>query len=239
MSDLEQYLSTHYLNAGQCAQACGLSVDAFDVLVQAQLAPAPAYVVTPGGMLVSHVFGAMPAPGATPGRYFHPSQRTWIAAARHALAQNGPQGAQTALREQFIVRLQTALAALDRSSWRLRDSFNDDGTPIAAGLAQRGSQAWECFLHGTFGLCVADPASEAAIARKEVLQEQLTALSENGSIAAFTPALAARLGTLIDDYAAAAMPFSPVEFHRSSRKRLVDDLRARLNGAAPAPRTGR
>ena len=63
------------------------------------------------------------------------------------------------------------------------------------------------------------------------------ALRENGAIAAFTPALAARLRALIDDYGAAAMPFSPVEFARSSRKRLVDDLRARLNAARPVLRT--
>lgn len=228
MTELDQYLATHYLNAVQCAQACAMSVDEFDALVQAGLAPAPSYVVTPDGMLVSQVFGALPAAGATPGRYFHPTQARWIAAARHALAQNGPHGAQAQLRDQFIGRFQSALAALDRSTWRLRDSFDDDGAPIAAGLAQRGAQAWEHFLHGTFGLCVADPASEAAIARKEVLQEKLSALSENGSIAACTPALAAQLGALIDDYAAAAMPFSPVEFHRSSRQRLVDGLRARL-----------
>lgn len=33
---------------------------------------------------------------------------------------------------------------------------------------------------------------------------------------------------LIDAYAAAAMPFSPIEYPRSSRKRLVENLRANL-----------
>jgi hypothetical protein len=31
---------------------------------------------------------------------------------------------------------------------------------------------------------------------------------------------------LIDDYAISSMPFSPAEYERSSRKRLVDDLRS-------------
>ena len=33
---------------------------------------------------------------------------------------------------------------------------------------------------------------------------------------------------LIDDYAASAMFFSPVEYALSSRKRLVEDLRANI-----------
>jgi len=38
----------------------------------------------------------------------------------------------------------------------------------------------------------------------------------------------ARMGVLIDQYAQASMPFSPLEYARSSRKRLVDDLREKL-----------
>jgi hypothetical protein len=45
--------------------------------------------------------------------------------------------------------------------------------------------------------------------------------------------------TLLDVIAAyevAAMPFSPIEYAQSSRKRLVDDLRARLEGRSIADR---
>ena len=38
----------------------------------------------------------------------------------------------------------------------------------------------------------------------------------------------AAMGVLIDQYAQASMPFSPLEYARSSRKRLVDDLREKL-----------
>lgn len=239
MSALNDYLGTRFLNATQCAQACGITSDQFDALVSDHLVPAPAYLVSAHGTVTSQVFGAMPASGATPGRYFPPTQTVWVEVARQALAQHGPQGAPAYLRERFIARFQTALAALDASTWRLPDSFDATGAPIVAGLALRGQQAWAHFLHGTFGLCVADAASEATIARKEVLQEKLGALSENGSLAAFTPALALQLRALVADYAAAAMPFSPIEFHRSSRKRLVDDLLVRLNDAQPAPHTSR
>lgn len=231
MSDLDHYLNTRFLTAARCAQACAIAPDIFDALVRDRLVPAPSYVVTEDGVVTSHVFGPMCAPVATPGRFFPPSQVAWVAVAQRALAQYGAQDAPPLLRGRFIARFQTALAALNDSTWRLRDSFDDSGAPIAGGLALRAEQAWEHFLHGTFGLCVADASSEAAIARKEVLQEKLGALSENGAITNWTPGLATQLRALIDDYAAAAMPFSPVEFHRSSRKRLVDDLRARLSAA--------
>ena len=73
-------------------------------------------------------------------------------------------------------------------------------------------------VDGTFG-------DALAIARKEVLQEQLTAMTQNGARRAFDPAEIPALRQLIDDYAEASMPFSPIEYSRSSRKRLVDDLR--------------
>lgn len=86
---------------------------------------------------------------------------------------------------------------------------------------------WEHFLQGTFGLCVANPLSEEAIAWKEVLQEKLTTLSDNGARAVFSAPKAQAMLELIDAYAQSAMPFSPVEYSVSSRKRLVEDLRAR------------
>ena len=75
---------------------------------------------------------------------------------------------------------------------------------------------------------MANPISEAHIAYKEVLQEKLTQLSDNGKKTSYPVWELAALLELINAYAAAAMPFSPVEYPLSSRKRLVEDLQARL-----------
>jgi hypothetical protein len=148
--------------------------------------------------------------------------------ARHAIA-NCAQGR---VQQQFGAKFGAALAMLNQTTWRLRDSFADDGAPLADGLRARTDAAWTHFLNGTFGLCVANPISEAHIAYKEVLQEKLTAQSDNGTRTLFAPPEVAPLLELVDAYAAASMPFSPVEFGRSSRKRLVDDLRPKLQHAA-------
>lgn len=175
----------------------------------------------------------MTAPGATPGRYFPRSQLFWIERARHAIAGGAIKDIEASLKAQFTVKFATALATLNLSTWRLRDSFGDDGAPID-GLRMRTEAAWEYFLNGTYGLCVANPISEAHIAYKEVLQEKLTQISDNGSKTVFSPQLAQATHELIDAYAAAAMPFSPIEYSSSSRKRLVENLRANIRASTAA-----
>ena len=227
MTELDTYLAQHYLDETQLAAAAAMTMADIDALIQARLVPAPAYVVDDGGNLCSFVFGAMAAPGARAGRYFPPSQLAWIAVARHALAE-GADTAPAHLQAQFTARYGAALAALNLTTWRLRDSFDDSGVPIAEGLRARSDSAWAYFLNGTFSLCVANPMSEAHIAWKEVLQEKLAQQSVNGSKTLLPPAQAQQMHALIDAYAAAAMPFSPIEYALSSRKRLVEDLRANI-----------
>lgn len=234
MIELNHYLAKHYLNELQLAKAGAMRINELDTLIRDRLIPAPSYVVTGAGTLCSHVFGDMAAPGATPGRYFHPSQLVWITLARHAIATNAGRDVETFLRERFIARYAAALATLSLTTWRLRDSFNDDGAPIADGLDARTNSAWSYFLNGTFALCVANPVSEAHIAYKEVLQEKLTQQSENGSKTAFPAQQVQRMHELIDAYAAATMPFSPIEYPLSSRKRLVEDLRANIRASDSA-----
>ena len=234
MTELNHYLERHFLNEAQLTRAAAVSIDELDALIHDRLVPAPSYVVTEAGKVWSFVFGEMAAPGATPGRYFPPSQLIWIDRARHAIACGAKEDTEGRLKSQFTTNFGTALATLNLSTWRLRDSFDDQGAPIDDGLLVRTDAAWEHFLNGTFGLCVANAMSEAHMAYKEVLQEKLTQISDNGRQTAFSPQLAQATHELIDAYAAAAMPFSPIEYASSSRKRLVEDLRANIHSAAGA-----
>ncbi len=231
MTELNNYLAKHYLNETQLTSAAAIRIGELNALIRNGLVPGPSYVVTESGTVSSFVFGDMPAPGATPGRYFHPAQLVWTALARDAVANGDTHDAQTRLKEQFTGKYAAALATLNLTTWRLRDSFDDQGVPIADGLLARTENAWKFFLNGTFSLCVANPISEAHIAYKEVLQEKLAQQSENGSKTVFSSQQAEAMRELIDAYAAAAMPFSPVEYPLSSRKRLVEDLRANLRAA--------
>ncbi|UYB51936.1 DUF6058 family natural product biosynthesis protein [Xanthomonas sp. AM6] len=228
MHSLDAYLQQHYLEAAHFAAHCGIDPAELDALIAGQSIPAPSYVVSGGTTVHSAVFGALPAPGARDGRYFHPAMAPWVARARHLRASFGDAAVPERMRDMFARNLRTALARCDRTLWRLPDSFDADGAERSAGLERRLQAMWAHFLQGTYGLCVAMPNDEAAIAYKDILQEKLVALSDNGSRERFDAGERERLLQLIDAYAQASMPFSPVEFPRSSRKRLVDDLRARL-----------
>lgn len=234
MTDLDTYLAQRYLTEPQLLASVGMARAELASFIVAGLIPAPSYVVTDDGKVTSFPFGAMPAPGSAPGSYYHPSQAVWIARAREAIAGADVAAADTAvhLRATFAANFAVALATLNLTTFRLRDSFDEQGAPIADGLRVRTDSAWTYFLNGTFGLCVANPISEAHIACKEVLQEKLAQLSENGSKALFPDQEAHAMLALIDAYAAAAMPFSPVEYSVSSRKRLVEALRARIQHTA-------
>ncbi|MCL6712504.1 DUF6058 family natural product biosynthesis protein [Pseudomonas sp. R2.Fl] len=236
MNETDAYLQRHYWTADRLATACGLEIVQLDTLLAHGLVPAPSYVVGADGGLQSAAFGDFPEAGATPGRYFHPDTVAWVARAHEAIAQEGPDAARATLERRFRHNFAIALADLDRSLVRLPDSFDNQGAPRAAGLDARTADAWDAFGQGIFGLCVASPATEQAIATKEILQEALTALRERHLQRAFAADIdGAVTRALIARYARAAMPFSPLEYPRSSRKRLVEDFAAALDAAASRP----
>jgi hypothetical protein len=230
ITDLDRYLARHYLNAEQFAADCDIAVDELEDLIRRELVPAPSYIAS-NGVLESYVFGSMPAPGAIAGHYFHPAMAAWVARARHDLAMHGVENAASRARRMFEQEFATALLQLNATLHRMQDAFDASGEPIATGLTARLDSAWEHFIRGTFGLCVANPVSALAIARKEVLQEKLTAMTNNGTKHTFADAELKLVCELIDSYEAASMPFSPIEYRRSSRKRLVEDLRRMISSS--------
>jgi Family of unknown function (DUF6058) len=224
LTNLDSYLAKHYLEEKQFADICGISTAVLSALIAKQLIPEPSYRVSKNSTVYSYVFGEMDAPGAKAGEYFHPVNHAWVLLAQSSEFDN----ASSLLKARFSDNFQSALAEFNQNLFRLNDSFTDDGKPIIEGLIARSETAWEHFLKGTFGLCIANPVSEYEIARKEILQEKLSALSESGLKASFTSEEVSTLLTLIKEYEMASMPFSPIEYSRSSRKRLVEDLRKRL-----------
>jgi Family of unknown function (DUF6058) len=224
LTDLDAYLAQHYLDAIQFADFCNISAATLSMLITKKRIPEPSYRISKNFTVYSYVFGEMDAPGSKPGEYFHPANRAWVLLAHGSKLDTES----SQLKARFSNNFQSALTEFNQTLFRLNDSFTDDGMPIPEGLIARSETAWEHFLKGTFGLCIANPTSEYEIARKETLQEKLSALSENGLKAHFAHDEINILLKLIEEYEAASMPFSPVEYSRSSRKRLVEDLRKRL-----------
>lgn len=228
MRTLDDYLSRHFITLAELAARCDLPPAELSRFIQRKLVMAPAYTVSQSHTITSHVFGAMRCDASRDGSYFHPASVTWVKRAVAAIDDVGEGAALDTLRRNFEQNFGAALQDLNTTLWRMPDCFVENGDRVPAGMQARLQAAWEHHLHGTFGLCVANPESEATIARKEIVQEKLSALSENGAKQAFTRAEAAQVLELIDEYALCSMPFSPVEYPLSSRRRLVTDLRPRV-----------
>ncbi len=229
MGNLNTYLERHYLTAEQLATDCSISTSELASLVAEKLVPHASYSVERSDTLVSQAFGELLVRNAAPGQYYHPGNSHWIKLALEETSRSGPQAAHRELKKRFKGRYAAALRELNDSTFRLLDSFTDDGEEIGASVAVRTDAAWNYLIDGVFSLCVADPSTEESIARKEVLQEALIDLTDDGSRADYSTEEKRRILGLIDRYALAAMPFSPVEYPLSSRKRLVEDLRRKLD----------
>ncbi len=202
---LGDYLQQHFVDKASFASLAGITPDRLERLIAVEAIPVATYTCD-GKSVHSAVFGATEINEPLTGEFFRPECVRWA-----KIAAAAPAGSERA----------AVLAALTRElRLALHDSLDDP-----AAIEEKIQDFLPGFWDGTFGLCVSDPSSGEAIARKEILQEKLTALTANGSDP--SPAGISRkdLLRLIDDYAAAAMPFSPAEYARSSRKRLVDDLR--------------
>ncbi len=228
VTKLDEYLSRYFVTAEELSALCDISPEALWRMVHKQLVMQPSYIVSQSRVIESYVFGKLSCDGARNGCYFRPATKLWVRRAVDALRNADESKAYATLKATFERNFTAALQALDRTMWRLRDCMTDDGAVIQLAMQTRLQDAWNHHLHGVFGLCVVNPESEAAIAIKEVCQEKLAALSDNGGKEIFSYSEAEELLAVIDEYAMLSMPFSPVEYSLSSRHRLVDNLRPRV-----------
>jgi Family of unknown function (DUF6058) len=163
----------------------------------------------------------MSALGCKPGVYFHKKTIAWV-----KRAQLGGSG--VSLKSEFVVNYSGQVIELHSVLGKLQGCFSIHGEPLADEITKRAEEAWRYLMDGTWGLCAADPSCERGIVQKEILQEQLIAASNNGADPSAASLSKSELLALIDRYASAAMPFCPIEYPVSSRRRLVDDLRKQL-----------
>jgi hypothetical protein len=211
---LKNYLQQYFVDKPTFAGIIGISVERLSQMVAAQAISRPSYVCS-NGVISSHAFGDIAIDDSCTGEYFRPECARWA-----LIATGAAEGA-----------AQSAVLAVLRHELHQALQLHDETAHSADELVQSFIPP---FWNGTFGLCVADPASGAGIVRKEMLQKRLTRLSENGFNPRPTGISPVAFLQLIDDYAASCMPFSPAEFARSSRKRMVDDLRVLIARAALA-----
>ena len=209
MMSLKTYLETHFVDKPTYAELAEISVDRLEDLIALNAVSTFTYCCD-GRSIYSAVFGCTPISEPITGEFFRPECSRWVRIAHQAAAGDERRDVLRVLKHEVI----SALKAYYTSDEQIQAIFEN---------------YLPAFFDGTFGLCVAAPSTGAGIVRKEELQKTLIALTKNGTV--FSPAGVTNkaLKELIEQYANASMPFSPAEYQRSSRKRLVDDLLASIN----------
>ena len=203
---LSTYLQNHFVDKFTFASLAGISIERLDQFIKVKAVPSATYICD-GISVSSAVFGTTPINGPSlTGEYFRPECVRWV-----KIANQSPPGSErtavlSELEKEFRVCLEKHCIPKETIETKIQGYL-------------------PYFFDGTFGLCVADPSTGAGIVRKEMLQESLMERTANGSLSSAANSTKEDLLRLIDDYADSAMPFSPAEYERSSRKRLVDDLR--------------
>lgn len=205
---LKTYLQKHFVDKPAFVSLLGISIERLDQLIAAKAVPQPTYVCD-GNTISSAVFGVIETEESIYGDYFRPECSRWVKIADQAAPGQERDAVLSVLSHELELGLQDYFKEPEIIEKKIQDFL-------------------PYFLNGTFGLCIADPSSGTGIARKEVLQHKLTVLAENGSNPSPEAMPKSELLQLIDDYALSSMPFSPAEYQRSSRKRLVDDLRPKV-----------
>jgi hypothetical protein len=209
--NIEEYLRTHFVEKNVYAAQAGVSLERLNELIDLRAIPCATYICN-GTSICTAVFGLIEIEETLHGEFFRPECVRWA-----RLAHQAPPGME---RATVLTELQAELARALLESHASNDA-----------VQKRVDAYLPYFFDGTFGLCVSDPSSGSGIARKEMLQEKLVDATANGSNPASSPYSTNMLLELIDEYAESSMPFSPAEYARSSRKRLVDDLREKIAAA--------
>lgn len=147
MNSTQHYLDQNYLNQTHFALHCELSPQDIEELVEAQLIPAPSYQVSDYRHCKSVVFGELIDPDSVEelkaGIYFHPAAATWTKYAFSTLQLHAHNEARAILKHRFVEKFVQALTIKNNSTYRLKDCFDETGSAIAAGIAQRVNTNWQ------------------------------------------------------------------------------------------------
>ncbi|WMW80755.1 DUF6058 family natural product biosynthesis protein [Undibacterium cyanobacteriorum] len=236
----QHYLDQFYISDLDLMQAWSVAREEFDHLLSEGVLASPSYWIH-AGRLHSVVFGDLEASDLADQQFFHRDLREDMQARFVYWREHGVAATLAHFEQRFKQHCLAALLNWQQQRWPLQDCTNDDGERCESALQERANKYWDYLQQGIFGLCVQQAGSVSHIVEKELLQERLsllyqsqTELAESTSASSEEPSFAqtkscssaSTIAELQTNYARACMPFSPVEYPRSSRYRLLELLQS-------------
>jgi hypothetical protein len=206
--DLLRYLDTSFFTQDQLLAASGIDAAELATLVRRAVMPKPSY-----RLRLDIVCDSFFGPHAKHRRvdYYAKDYASWIGIVRSL---PGDADARRVFEQRYRARLAQLAAG----------GISSDDPKLNADLSAHLDDEWRHFLDGTYGLCTKSGLPED-IASKEVAIAIVKQLAGETGEQALTAAERACLAQAVDLLDAASAQFAPHERERSSRHRLVDQVR--------------
>lgn len=204
--ELIDYLNRHFITREQLLAHCGCGGEALDTLQRRGMMPRPSYRLRLE-IGCESFFGPHQEQAAL--EYYARGCAAWLGLLQ---AVDGPAQAFQVFAARYRERIaQLAAEGLVPAGGKLA---GDDHI----------ASEWRHFLDGTYGLCTASGLPED-IAAKEAAAMLIQELTAAGPEQVLTDVQRRRLSAAVDLLDRASAPFAPHERVRSSRRRLVDEVR--------------
>ena len=207
--ELIRYLNDGFLTQEQLLAAAAIDQASFENLQQRNLMPRPSYTLNLD-VSCNSIFG--PHREQLEVAYYARNYLAWIDLIR-SLSSN--EDAFQVFSARYKARLQDLFAS----------GLTTHHEKVNAGLDAHIVEEWGHFLDGTYGLCTKSGLPDD-IAAKELAVLIVKEITEERYDKALSPAERDRLTAAVNLLDAASAPFAPHERLRSSRYRLVDQVRS-------------
>lgn len=220
---LQDYLNRYFISRDELERKLEVDSHELNELINCGFIPSWSYKVE-DGFVRSHIFGQSLAPSCDNGEYFSPYAVDWYYYhLEHFADYKTVDGLKSKLHLHFI----QAFVAEAHTSESFQVTFPELLEDFNL-LQEMANNTWQHYMKGTFGVCIRKPSSIAHLIEKQVAAAALSKVTNNGKKFDYDAEELVVLHRCIREYNKVAMPFSPVDYEKSSRKRLVDNVVKKL-----------
>lgn len=222
-SDIQDYLDQYFLSKRMLASELDIEIEEVAELTEIGFIPSCSYKVE-NKIIYSYVFGRSRANDCRDDEYFSPSVISWFKSNSQAYSLNAKDNHAMAerIRSDFIAKY-IEIATHNSHFFNIFRNLNKND------LLEMAERTWSHHTKGTYGICVRTPSSIEQIISKQVIVEELIQLTQDGQRRNFSKEEWNTFKISAKKFDQIAMPFSPADYEKSSRKRLVDNVFCSVN----------